>query len=75
MMLIYWEERYVHTIKENSESLVVASRESGLEVNANKIQYMVMYRDQNAVRSDSIKFDNISSQRVEEIKKFGKNLK
>jgi len=38
----------VHTIKENSEALVVASKEIGLEVNANKTKYMVMSRDQNA---------------------------
>ena len=38
----------VHTIKENAEALVVASRETGLGVNSDKIKYMVRYRDQNA---------------------------
>jgi len=32
----------VHTIMENSEALVVASKEIGLEVNAIKTKYMVM---------------------------------
>jgi hypothetical protein len=32
----------VHTIKEITEALVVASKETGLEVNANKTKYMVM---------------------------------
>jgi len=32
----------VHTIKENAEALVVASKENGLEVNADKTKYMVM---------------------------------
>ena len=32
----------VHTIKKNTESLVVASKETGLEVNAGKTKYMVM---------------------------------
>ena len=32
----------VRTIKENSEGLAVASKETGLEVNADKTKYMVM---------------------------------
>ena len=38
----------VHTIKENTEALIVASKETGLEVNADKTGYMVTSRDQNA---------------------------
>ena len=38
----------LHTVKENAEALVVASKETGLEVNADKTKYMVMSRDQNA---------------------------
>jgi len=38
----------VHTVKENAEALIVASKEIGLEVNADKTKYMVMSRDQNA---------------------------
>jgi len=38
----------VHTIKKNTESLVVAGKEIGLEVEADKTKYMVMSRDQNA---------------------------
>jgi len=32
----------IHTIKENAEALIVASKEIGLEVNADKTKYMVM---------------------------------
>jgi hypothetical protein len=32
----------VHTIKKNEETLVVASKETGIEVNAYKTKYMVM---------------------------------
>jgi len=39
----------VHTIKKKAEALVVASKETGLEVNADKAKYMVMPRDQNTV--------------------------
>ena len=38
----------IPTIKENAEALVVASKENGLEVNADKSEYLVMSRDQNA---------------------------
>jgi hypothetical protein len=37
----------VGTVKENAEALVVASKEIGLEVKADKTKYMVVYRDQN----------------------------
>jgi len=37
-----------HTIKENAEALIVANKETGLEVNADKTKYMIMSRDQNA---------------------------
>jgi hypothetical protein len=38
----------IHTIMNNTASLVVASKETGLEVSAHKTKYMVMSRDQNA---------------------------
>jgi len=47
----------------------------GLEVNADKTKYMVMSRDQNAGRSHSIKTDNSSFARVEELKYLGTTLK
>jgi hypothetical protein len=38
----------IHTTKENTEALIVASKETGLEVNADKTKYMVMSQDQHA---------------------------
>jgi len=35
----------IHTVKENAEALIVASKEIGLEVNADKTKSMVMSRD------------------------------
>ena len=32
----------IHTVKENAEALVAATRETGLEVSADKTKYMVM---------------------------------
>jgi hypothetical protein len=48
----------VHAIKENTEALVVASKEIGLEVNAEKTKYIVMARNQNAGQNHNIKVDN-----------------
>ena len=39
-----------HTVKENAEALVAATKEIGPEVNADKTKYMMMSRDQNAGR-------------------------
>jgi hypothetical protein len=64
--------RSVHTIKKNTETLVIASKEIGIEVNADKTAYMVMSGDQNAGRSDDIKTDNRKSGTVQ---MFGNNLK
>jgi len=66
--------RSVHTVKEKAKTLVVASKEIGLEVNADKTKYMVMSRDQNTGRSHSIKTDNVSFERVEEFKFLGTNV-
>jgi len=64
----------VHTIKENAGASIVASKETGLEVNADKTKYVAMYRDENARRSHSMRVDNISVERVEEFKYLGITL-
>jgi len=64
----------VHTVKENAEALFVATKETGLEVNADKTKYMIMSRDRNAGRSHSMKTDNISIERVEDFKYLGTTL-
>jgi len=38
----------IHTIKENAEALVLASKEIGLEVNEDKTKYIGMSQDQKA---------------------------
>ena len=38
----------IHTLKENAEALVAATREIELELSADKTKYMVMSRDKNA---------------------------
>jgi hypothetical protein len=57
------------------ESLVVATKEIGLEVNADKTKYLVMSRDRNGGRGYSVKIDNSSIERVEEFKYLGTMLR
>jgi len=64
----------MHTTKKNTEALVVACKEIGLEANADKTKYMFMYRDQNAGRSHNMKIDNSSFERVEQFKHLGTTL-
>jgi hypothetical protein len=58
----------IHTIRKNTEALLLASKEIGLEVNAEKTKYMVMSRDQNAARNGYIQIGNKSFETVEQCK-------
>jgi hypothetical protein len=49
-----------HTIKKKTENVVAASKDIGLEVNAEKTKHLVWSRDQNAGRSHNIKSDNLA---------------
>jgi len=64
----------IHTVKESTENLVAATRKIGLEVSADKTKYMVMSRDQNAGRIQSVRNDNSTFERVEEFKYLGTTL-
>jgi hypothetical protein len=59
--------------KEKHRCLVVASKEIGLEVNADKTKNMVMPRDQNPGRSQNMRIDNRSFEMVGEFKDLGTN--
>jgi len=65
----------IDTLQENAETLVAATREIGLEVNADKTKCMVMSRDQNAGRIYNVRNDNSTFDRVEEFKYLGTTLK
>jgi hypothetical protein len=68
-LVIFMYLRYLyHTVKKNTDSLVVDSKENGIEVNTDKTQYMVMSRDQNAGRCHNIKIDNSAVERMKEFK-------
>ena len=64
----------IHTVKENGEALVAATREIGLEVSADITKYIVMSREQNAARFHSVRLNNSTFERVEEFKYLGTTL-
>ena len=70
-MLSHVHNRFVHTVNKNVEVLVDANKANGLEVNADNTKYMVMSRDQNPGWNQSIKTDNSSFEKVEELKYLG----
>jgi hypothetical protein len=64
----------IRAVKGNAETLLVAAKEIGLEVNTDKTKYMVMSRERNAGRTHSMKIDNSSFERVDEFKYLGTTL-
>jgi hypothetical protein len=48
----------IDTIKKNTETLIDAGKEVGLEVNAEKTKYMLLSRHQNARQNHDIKIAN-----------------
>jgi hypothetical protein len=64
----------IRTINENAVALVLASKEIGLEVNADKTKYMVMSRDQNEEQNHNIESNNKSFERVGQFKYLGNTL-
>jgi hypothetical protein len=60
-------EDNIDAIKKNIETSVYASKEVGLEINVEKIKYMLLSRHQNAVQNRDLKiasrsFENVSVQ-------------
>jgi hypothetical protein len=64
----------IHTISKNTEALLIASKEIGLEVNAEKTKYVVMPRDQNTGQNGNIQIGNKSFETVEQFKYMGITL-
>ena len=58
----------IHTLKENAQALVAATRETGLEISVDKTKYMVTSRDKNAGRIHSVRINNSTFESVEEFK-------
>ena len=61
VMLIYW-------LEQNTEAVVVISKEIGLQVNPEKTKYMAMSRGYHAGKDHNIKTGNESFEIVEEFR-------
>jgi len=66
--------RSIHTINKNREVLLVASKEIGVEVNAEKSKYMFTCDEQNLQPNHNIKIGKKSLESVEQLKHLGTNL-
>jgi hypothetical protein len=64
----------VNTIKENTEYLLEASRDTGLEINAEKTNYMIMSRYPNSGQNQNIRTANESFENVAKFKYLGTTL-
>jgi hypothetical protein len=63
----------VNTMKENSETLLEASRDIGREINAEKTKYMIMYRRPKSGQNQNIRIVNESFENVENSSTWGRH--
>jgi hypothetical protein len=61
----------IDTIKKNTETLIYASKEVGLEINVKKTKYILLYCQQNVGRNREIKITNMSFGNVSQFKYLG----
>jgi hypothetical protein len=64
----------VNTIKENSEILLEATRDIGLEINTEKTKYMIMSRHTNSGQNQNIRTVNESFEKEAKFKYLGTTL-
>jgi hypothetical protein len=69
----FWGDS-VNTMKEKTETLLEASRDIGLEINAEKTKYMIMSRHPDSGQNQNIKTANESFENVATFKCLGTTL-
>jgi hypothetical protein len=65
----------IHTIRKNTEALLIASKEIVFSAFTSKPKYMVMSRDQNAGQNGYIQIGNKSFETLEQFKYLGTTLR
>jgi hypothetical protein len=58
----------IDTIKKNTETVIVASKENGLEINVEKTMYMLLSDHQNGGQDHDVKIANRSFANVSQLK-------
>jgi hypothetical protein len=61
----------IDTLKKNTDTLIDASKEVGLEMNVEKPKYMLLSRHQNLVQNRDIKIANRSFENMSQLKYLG----
>jgi hypothetical protein len=64
----------IDTIKRNTETLIDASKEVGIEVNTKKTKYMLLFHHQNAGQNHDIKIGNRCLENVEQFRYLGMTI-
>jgi ribosomal protein S2 len=64
----------IDTTKKNTQTLIDASKEVGLEVNAKKTKYMLLSRHQNAEQNHDIKIGNRCFENVTQFRYLGTTI-
>jgi hypothetical protein len=65
----------IETMKKNTETIIDASKEIGVEVNVEKTKHMLVPQCQNAGQNCHIKMENKLSENLSQLKYFGKTVR
>jgi predicted esterase YcpF (UPF0227 family) len=64
----------INTIQSNTETLLISSRDVGLEINSGKTKYTMMFRRQNSGQNHKIRIANESFENMKKFKYYGNSV-